>query len=512
MSTSPSSNHKKVNEPIGLVIFGVTGDLAHRKLIPALYQLALADHLPEKLEIMGVGRREWDDEKLRTEMKAAVEEHARTKPVDKKILNLILDRMHYVLCDFGEKPGYERINKKLQELGADNRLFYLATPPSAYTTIIENLGENKLANCPDGWTRIIVEKPYGHDLASAEQLEEDIHKVFDERQIYRIDHYLGKETVQNILFFRFANGIFEPMWNRRYVDWVQITVAETIGVDGRAAYFDSAGVIRDMLQNHILQLLTLTAMEAPVTFSANAVRDEKVKVLRSLRQLKGEDAMKNTMRAQYGAGKSTSGKEVMAYLDHEEVADNSQTETMLAARIGIDNWRWAGVPFFIRCGKHMPRRVTEIAVQYKQVPLSLFGSRNMAGDAPNRLLLNIQPDEGITLTFGAKVPGPENQIESVKMDFSYAETFGKESPEAYERLLMDCIHGDATLFTRSDEVLAAWTFVDEILKAWAEHPRMKLPQYKPGAWGPPEIDEFIESHGHHWRELDEKPAKEKEPA
>ena len=294
-------------------------------------------------------------------------------------------------------------------------------------------------------------------------------------------------------------------------DSVQITVSETIGVDNRANYYDQAGVVRDMFQNHILQLLTLTAMEAPVTFSADAVRDEKVKVLHSLHLLSGDEAMQNTFRAQYGDGTAHDGSPVVAYKDHEGVAKNSQTETLLAARVCIDNWRWAGVPFFIRSGKHMAKRVTEIAVHYKQPPLSLFGARDVAGDAPNHLVLHLQPEEGITLTFGAKVPGAENRIKSVQMNFSYEDTFGHGTPEAYERLLMDCIHGDATLFTRSDEVLAAWAYVDSMLNGWAAHPRMKLPQYEPGTWGPPEIDQFMKSQGFAWRRMDE-PAQQKAPA
>jgi len=497
----PLSAPKRPEGPIGLVIFGVTGDLAQRKLVPAIYQLALDEQLPEEFHIIGFARRDWGDEKLRAEMRAALTEHARTRPLDKKVLDTLLERMHYVTGTFDSQDGYKQLRALLDELGADNRLFYLATPPHAYMTIVENLGASDMAACQQGWTRIVVEKPYGRDLQSAKELEEAIHKVFAEDQIYRIDHYLGKETVQNILVFRFANGIFEPLWNNRYVDSVQITVSETMGVDGRAGYYDTAGVARDMFQNHILQLLTLTAMEAPVAFSADAVRDEKVKVLHALHMLHGDDVMNCTLRAQYGGG-TVDGERIWPYLDHEGVAKDSKTETLLAMRIGIDNWRWAGVPFFIRSGKHLPRRLTEIAVQYKQVPISLFGARNMAGEAPNRLLLNLQPDEGITLTFGAKAPGSGDLIQPVKMEFSYDETFGRSSPEAYERLLLDCANGDPTLFTRSDEVLAAWAFVDEILQAWVAHPRQKLPQYKPGTWGPPEMDEFIRSHGHEWRKFD----------
>jgi glucose-6-phosphate 1-dehydrogenase len=330
-------------------------------------------------------------------------------------------------------------------------------------------------------------------------LDEKVHEVFREDQVYRIDHYLGKETVQNILVFRFANGIFEPLWDRRSIDCVQITVSETVGVGTRAGFYEKAGVIRDIFQNHVMQLLSLTAMEAPAAFSANAVRDEKVKVLKALRPMTGEDVLRNTFRAQYGSG-SLNGKRVRAYKEEEGVAKDSTTETFLAARLHIDNWRWAGVPFYIRSGKRLPERKTEIAIQFKQVPLSLFGWQNMAGDAPNILVLNIQPEEGITLSFGAKVPGPENEIASVKMGFSYESTFGSEPPEAYERLLMDCINGDATLFIRSDEVLTAWGFTTSILEAWEGQALKEFPVYEAGTWGQPLVDEFIQGWGGRWHD------------
>ena len=500
MSDLPFPIVKKPQIPIGLVIFGATGDLTRRKLVPALYQLALADQLPDKLHIIGFARRGWNAEKMRAEMKKGLEEHARTKPLDQHVLQRILNCMHFVSSVFDDPEGYQKLNALLSDLGADNRLFYLATPPQAYETIIQNIGEAKLASCDQGWTRIVVEKPYGRDLESAMKLDQVVHSVFDEEQVYRIDHYLGKETVQNILVFRFANGIFEPLWNRRYIDSVQITVAETVGVGTRAGYYESAGVIRDMFQNHILQLLTLTAMEAPTTFSADAVRDEKVKVLKALHPMVGEDVRSKTLRAQYSGG-MVNGTKQLAYQAEKGVAKGSTTETFLAAKIEIDNWRWAGVPFYVRSGKRLPQRVTEIAVQYKQVPLSLFGWKNMAGEAPNRMVLRIQPDEGITLSFGAKVPGPENRISGVEMDFSYEGTFGSGSPEAYERLLMDCMNGDATLFTRSDEVLSAWSYVSGIIKGWEEQKAKKLPEYASASWGPIEMEKFIQQTNGKWRDL-----------
>jgi len=481
-----------------LVIFGVTGDLTTRKLIPALYELHVAGKLPDDLLVIGFARRDWSDDAMRSHLQEGVQVYARTQPINDYALKDLLSRMRYVRSTFDELDGYQRLNKLLNELNAGNRLYYLAAPPQAYPVVVEKIGEACLAECPRGWTRIVVEKPYGFDLKSAEMLDKVVHDVFKEDQVYRIDHYLGKETVQNILVLRFANGIFEPLWNRLNVDHVQITVAESVGIGSRAGYYDKTGVIRDMFQNHILQLLALTAMEAPVAFTADAVRDEKLKILRSLRPIDGDEALKQTFRAQYVSG-WIKGKRVAGYKDEEGVPQDSITETYLAARLHVDNWRWAGVPFYIRSGKRLPRRITEIAVHFKQVPLPLFGWKNMAGDAPNMLAINIQPDEGITLSFGAKSPGPENQIAPVKMEFDYVESFGAEPPEAYERLLLDSLAGDATLFTRTDEVHAAWKFVTDIIEGWEYNPQKNLPVYEAGTWGPPGADEFIHQDiRHRW--------------
>lgn len=484
-------------EGTAIIIFGVTGDLASRKLLPALYENARTNRFPEPIFIIGFARRSWTDENMRKTLKEGIKKYARNQPVDDKVVENLLNKACYIQSDFEDHNGYISLESKIEEIGVKNSLFYLATPPEAYKTIIQNLGRLKMQDCEYGWRRIVVEKPFGTDLKSARFLDQEIHNVFTEDQVYRMDHYLGKETVQNILAFRFANGIFEPLWNRNYIDHVEITVAESEGVGTRAGYYETAGVIRDVFQNHLLQLLSLTAMEAPSEFSEKAVRDEKVKVLKSLCKLSADKALTNTFRGQYISG-AIDSKQVIEYHQEPGVAQDSVTETYLAVKLFINSWRWAGVPFYLRSGKRLPKRVTRIVIQFKQVPLALFGARNLAGNAPNLLIFDIQPDEGISLYLGAKAPGPIHQIEPVKMRFSYQDTFGGEPPEAYERLLLDSINGDATLFTRSDEVEEAWLYTTKIIDAWQEHPQKKLPHYNAGTWGPLGADEFMKKDNRVW--------------
>ncbi len=486
------------SDGVAIVIFGVTGDLSHRKLIPALYENARINLLPKPFYIIGFARRPWDDEELRSVLRDGVMKFGRTQPVDEEVLTSLLKHVHYVESSFEEAAGYQKLGKVLNELGVQNTLFYLATPPVNYSTIVRNLGSADLESCPNGWRRIVVEKPFGHDLESSFSLDKDLHEVFDEDQIYRMDHYLGKETVQNILAFRFGNGIFEPLWNRKYIDHIQITMAESGGVGTRAGYYDRAGVVRDVFQNHLLQLLTMTAMEAPAVFNAKAVRDEKVKVLASINNISEEKALHDTFRAQYVSG-TIDGKRVASYRDEPGVDPNSITETYMAARLYVNNWRWAGVPFYLRSGKRLPKRLTEIAIQFTQIPLSLFGQRNLSLEAPNVLVIRIQPDEGITLILGAKVPGNSMRIEPVEMRFSYAEAFGGSPPEAYERLLLDSLNGDATLFTRSDEVGEAWRLTQGIIDAWDAQKLQNLPVYEAGTQGPMGAEDFIKRDKHGWR-------------
>lgn len=487
-----------------MVVFGATGDLTARKLIPALYNLFRLRLLPAGLTVVGFARREWSDEEFRALMKEAVREHSRESLVE-EIWDSFASELHYVSGTFDDDEAYTRLAERLRKQDdahgtGGNRLFYLATPPDAYQVIAERLGSNNLAGpaAGAGWTRLVVEKPYGRDLASARQLDNRIGKVFRERQIYRIDHYLGKETVQNILVFRFGNGIFEPIWNRRYVDNVQVSVAETVGVEGRGGYYEDAGALRDMVQNHLLQVLALVAMEPVASVSGDAVRDEKAKVFQAIVPI--ENIAEDTVRAQYASG-AIMGQAVRGYRDEVGVDPRSVTETFAALRLRIENWRWADVPFYLRTGKRLPKRATEVAITFKTPPLQLF--RQLGGGdepTPNLLVIRIQPDEGISLRFGAKVPGTRTDVRPVNMDFRYGSSFGTDPPEAYERLLLDAIIGDSTLFTRWDSVEAAWTLLSPVLDGWVNGER-PVEFYDAGSWGPDGARALIEEDGREWHRM-----------
>lgn len=492
----------RISDPCTIVIFGATGDLTRRKLVPALYNLRREGLLHADTTILGFARRDWSDEYFRTLLFDEGSKHSRASLAGGDWPDFI-SRVSYIRSTFEDAEGYTALAERLDAIDAEqgtsgNRLFYLATPPESYEDIINNLGAAGLANSPNGgWTRIIVEKPFGHDLESALHLNKVVHDVFEERQVYRIDHYLGKETVQNLLVLRFANGIFEPLWNRRYIDHVQITVAESIGVEGRGGYYEQAGAIRDMVQNHMMQLLSLTAMEPPVGgASADAVRDEKVKVLRAVRPIAPADVNKISVRGRYSAGPGTAP----AYLDETGVQANSTTETYVAMRFEIESWRWAGVPFYLRTGKRMPVRASEITVVFKSAPLLLFQDGPMSRSAPNELSIRIQPNEGIALRFNSKVPGQAGDIRPVTMNFNYVDAFGGESPEAYERLLLDAMTGDTTLFTRSDEVETSWSLINPIIEGWKTL-GSPIHEYVGGSWGPDASHEFIGASGRSWRRL-----------
>jgi len=486
-----------------VVIFGATGDLTHRKLVPALYNLQRERVLPPGFNVIGFARRDWSDDFFRQSLEKDAREFSRTGLED-VLWSSFAQNITYNQSSFDDPAGYQALAAKLDDLdqkrgAGGNRLFYLSTPPESYVPIIQQLGAAGLnTSRGSGWTRIIIEKPFGRDLNSAQALNLELHKVFDESQVYRIDHYLGKETVQNILVFRFANGIFEPVWNRGYVDHVQITVAESIGLEGRGNYYEKAGALRDMVQNHLMQLLTLTAMEPPAGYHSDAVHNEKVKVLRSIRPIASDDVGTFTVRGQYTAG-TVNGQAVPGYRQEEGVAAASHTETYVALQFYIENWRWAGVPFFLRSGKRLPKRASEIAIQFRAVPLMLFDNGPLNDIEPNVLSIKVQPDEGISLKFDSKVPGQVNQIRPVTMDFRYNASFGVESPEAYERLLLDAMLGDSTLFTRSDEVEASWSLITPIHQGWEAHPM--LADYEAGSWGPHASDEFIQRIGRSWRRL-----------
>ncbi len=496
-------------EPCIMVIFGATGDLTHRKLIPALYNLELEHPLPPQFTVVGVARRPFSNDEFRKQALDSTNTFSRNRPVNPSVWETFSRGLFYHQSQFDDPEGYARLAELLEQLDHErgtrgNHIFYLATPPSFYGTIADNLSSAGLAHQDEeqaqGWSRIIVEKPFGHDLQSALALNRELNKAFTEKQIYRIDHYLGKETVQNIMVLRFGNGIFEPIWNRRYVDNVQITVAENIGVEGRGDYYEEAGAMRDMVQNHMMQLLTLVAMEPPVNFGADAVRDEKVKVLKAVPPLQDGEIAADTVRGQYGPG-MVAGEKVEGYCEEKGVSANSRTETYAALKLLVENWRWAGVPFYLRTGKRLAKRITEVAIQFKRPPYLLFRGTGAEQMQPNVLSLRIQPNEGIALLFSAKVPGQEMQLRTVNMDFLYGSSFGVEPPEAYERLLLDCMLGDSTLFTRIDETELAWQLVDSIERGWSKLPSSSIPQYEPGTWGPKESDALIERDGRTWRRL-----------
>jgi glucose-6-phosphate 1-dehydrogenase len=485
-----------------LTIFGATGDLARRKLLPALYNLAHEGALPERFNLIGVSRRDQSDDEFRQFAREAITSFSR-RQADATVLDGLLGRMSYIGFSFDDQEGYARLAKAIDGLDDDgggklNRAFYLSTAPDFFPVITKALKEAGLNYDPDVDVRAVIEKPFGTDLESARSLQAVVSSTFRERQVFRIDHYLGKETVQNVMAFRFANFMFEPVWNRNYIDHIQITAAEDIGIGSRAGYYDHAGALRDLVQNHMLQLLTLVCMEPPASFEANKVRDEKVKVLQAITPPTPEEVRHDTVRAQYLAG-TEGGEDAGGYLEEEGVPDDSRTETYAALKLEVHNWRWAGVPIFLRTGKRLSRKVTEIAVQLKPVPHLAFQSQGSVGVQPNQLILTVQPNEGVSLSLGAKIPGSSMRIRPVNMEFLYGSAFMSESPEAYERLILDAMRGDATLFTRNDEVDAQWSIIDPILKAWHEDDDMPLHTYESGAAGPQASDELIAPR--RWRGL-----------
>ncbi len=492
-------------DPCVIVILGATGDLTGRKLAPALYNLGKEGMLPPNFALVGFARKEKSHEDFRQELKEDISNFSRTKPIDDKFWGNFQNQIFYHTSDFDNDAGYESLATFLQSLDSryatrGNRVFYLSVQPKFFPVIINKLQQFGLIydvhKVTDKWSRVIIEKPFGRDTESAANLQNEISKCLDESQVFRIDHYLGKETVQNLLVFRFANSIFESLWNYRHVDHVQITVAEDIGIGSRGHFFEEEGLIRDIVQNHMMQLLTLVCMEPPVSLNANAIRDEKVKVLESIRPFTQDD-FNQIVRGQYDAG-FINGQDAVSYRSEKDVSSTSNIETYVAIRFFIDNWRWAGVPFYLRAGKRLPKRVTEIAIIFKDAPGVLFLQYNQKSDK-NVLSVRIQPDEGIAMKMNCKVPGPSSPIQPVKMDFRYSSYFGEAPAEAYERLIWDCILGDSTLFARKDEVEQSWKIFTPLLKYWAEHPPEKFPNYQAGSWGPKAADEMIAKDGRDWR-------------
>src|SRR5271166_2673412 len=488
-------------EPCAVVLFGASGDLAKRKVIPAMFDLANHNSLGSRYVIVGFARTPMNDENFRATTGEAAKTMSEIGPVDPKQWADFASSLYYSSGDYSDPQAYQQLIKRLTELEADkklggNRLFYLSTPPEVYPHIVEQLGRAGLARpaSPNSWVRIIIEKPFGRDLATAKALNKTVLNVFEEKQIYRIDHYLGKDTVQNLLVLRFSNGIFEPLWNRNYVDCVQITAAETLGVERRGGFYETTGALRDMIQSHVLQLTSLVAVEPPASFDATAVRNEKLKILQSIRPFNLEMVAQSVVRGQYAPGKM-GDKSLPGYRQEANVDPNSRTETFVAMRLPIDNWRWAGVPFYLRTGKRLAKRSTEIMIQFRRAPHIVFREREVE---PNRLILNIQPEEGISISFGAKKPGTEMNIGNVTMNFNYLEGFGNGSRSAYATLLNDCLRGDATLFDRGDSVEAAWSLIEPILDVWSAAKTATVPEYPSGSWGPKESEQLLERDGRQW--------------
>ena len=493
-------------DPCVMVIFGAAGDLTQRKLIPALYNLAKAELLSKEFAIVGIAHNPMSDDDFRKRVSEDIKHYA-GKDMDASVVEWFAQRLYYVTADFNDKNVYGQLKTKLEKVDKDhsthgNYFFYMATAPDFFGSIVEQLASVSLMETNNQhWRRVIVEKPFGRDLESAKALNKQLLRVAEEKQIYRIDHYLGKETVQNILAFRFANGIFEPIWNRRYIDHVQISVAETVGVEQRGSYYDHAGALRDMVPNHIMQPISLTAMEPPVSFQADAVRDEQGKILHAIQPLSAEEVLSRTVRGQYGEG-TTEGHRVPGYRGEEDVPGDSRTETFVAMKLAIDNWRWADVPFYLRTGKRLAAQNTHIVIQFRRAPFVLFRDTPVENLMPNQLVLHIQPEEGISLQFAAKVPGPVMRLGAVDMNFEYADYFGTQPSTGYERLLHDCMIGDQTLFQRADMVEAGWCVVSPVLDVWKALPPRNFPNYASGTWGPKESEELMERDGRHWRNFE----------
>lgn len=497
-------SQERVPEPHVMVIFGASGDLTKRKLLPALYSLTRERLLPANFAVMGVARQDYTVEKFRENMREGCHRYARRRPVEDSVWAEFGRCIFYLPAEFDDLEAFKTLKTRLEEIDGQfgipaNRLFYFSTPPSVFPLIVENLGKVGLVSRQhQPWSRIIVEKPFGHDLQSAQTLNRQLKQVFRETQIYRIDHYLGKETVQNMLTFRFANGLFEPIWNQYHIHHVQITSAESLGMEGRGAYFEEAGILRDMVQNHLYQLLCLVGMEPPVSLDSSAIRDEKVKFLRSLRPIPADQFDKYVVRGQYGAGQ-VMGESVPGYRQEPGVNPDSTTETYVALRLMVDNWRWGNVPFFVRAAKRMPKKVTDISIKFRNAPYALFGQNQGASEVANVLTIRIQPDEGILLHFGSKVPGPTMDVAPVNMEFRYGTSFGKEPPEAYERLILDAMLGDSTLFIRDDETEVSWKFITGVHQMWAEQNLRKIPEHAAGTWGPREAEALPATRASEWR-------------